>query len=124
MTGDSSPGRFRLIAQIKRERRDYDEHGREIIPMTLGNMRQHGVRGCLRAGQRDRNLMTEHTSACPRRFGASKRTGPYGALRMSAGTSCGLCGVMDFRQGLLICSGQSIGSIEYASRFGACARLG
>ena len=25
-------------------RRAYDEHGREIEPMTLGNMREHGVR--------------------------------------------------------------------------------
>ena len=25
-------------------RRAYDEHGREIQPMTLGNMREHGVR--------------------------------------------------------------------------------
>ena len=37
---DNSPP----MKPARNPRRAYDEHGREIEPMTLGNMRQNGVR--------------------------------------------------------------------------------
>ncbi len=33
-----------MIRPPRNPRRAYDHHGREIPPMTLGNMREHGVR--------------------------------------------------------------------------------
>jgi hypothetical protein len=52
-------------------RRAYDEHGREIEPMTLGNMREHGVRSvdapCEDCRHRRRSMSMRYpiTCTCP-----------------------------------------------------------
>jgi ribosomal protein L44E len=46
-------------------RRAYDEHGREIEPMTLGNMREHGVRSVDATCEACRHETTVNVDALP-----------------------------------------------------------
>jgi hypothetical protein len=89
-------------------RRAYDADGREIPPMTLGNMREHGVRSALAACQEAlRSLGLGERGQLARRLPGAGRVSAAAllGLRLSecentAGLEAGLVGT-ELRQGLL-----------------------
>ena len=68
---------------VRNPRRTYDEHGREIEPMTLANMREHGVRSVDATCEDCKHEAVVNVDSLPDEFPA-----PDVALRLR----CSACG--------------------------------